>query len=134
MTGSTKFRAQSPQPGLKLIAGSFVGNDTSDPVATSNKGRDWKVVHTATGVYTVTLAGKPAFTQFLYGSANVSKGTAANWTANVRGVSTSAYTFRIECRNAGTLADPTTTDVVQFLVAVQDEGDTSYNSGAGQSL
>lgn len=40
------------------ISGSFLLNGASNPVAASNKGRGWSVVHTGTGVHTITYDDK----------------------------------------------------------------------------
>lgn len=53
---SRVFRdVQALNPEVKIIAGSFKTNASSDPVAADNTGKGWSVARTATGTWTVTL-------------------------------------------------------------------------------
>lgn|SRR5512134_2739823 len=45
------------EPGLALVTGSFLTNNTSDPVATNNRGVHFTVARSGVGTFVVTVRG-----------------------------------------------------------------------------
>ena len=58
-SANTQFRqtdyVRSIDTGVDLLAGSFLANGSSDPVNTQFRGNYFTVVHTGTGIWTVTI-------------------------------------------------------------------------------
>lgn len=55
MANKTFYDVQAVNPGVKILAGSFTTNNTSNPDSTNNTGAGWSVARTGTGELTVTL-------------------------------------------------------------------------------
>lgn len=126
MTISSTFEGTNQLPGVVRLHLSGVGATSSD--MTSVKGCT-SIVHTATGLYTVTL--KKPYKGGLVGfsAAVVTSATAANFDVVLTDISTVATTgvFKIACLSissgnavAGTIADMLTTDTLLMTVDVQD--------------
>lgn len=133
--GRDSFPMTCITPGVKLVTGSFYGNTSSNPPDSASKpqrGRGFTVVHTATGVFTVTITGK--WLAFLHAAANIRLNTASAFFTVCRAVSDSAGTFTISIYDAHdhtadpALTDPGTSDVISFLAFMQDEGDIAHTA------
>ena len=55
MANKTFYDVQAVNPGVKILAGSFTTNNTSNPDSTNNTGAGWSVARTGTREQTVTL-------------------------------------------------------------------------------
>ncbi len=59
LSSNTQFRqtdyVRSVETGVDQLIGSFLANGSSDPLVTQNRGNYFTVVHTTTGVWTVTV-------------------------------------------------------------------------------
>jgi len=55
MASKIFYGVQSLNPGVKVIAGSFTTNGSSNPASANNTGAGWSVARTGTGELTVTL-------------------------------------------------------------------------------
>ena len=55
MASKTFYDVQAVNPHVKILAGSFTTNSSSNPVATNNTGAGWSVARSGTGELTVTL-------------------------------------------------------------------------------
>lgn len=113
-----KKLAQAYQLGTIVLSGSFAPDTASAPTAL--KGAGFSVVHTSTGVFTVTLDKQ--YAELVSANATLQLATAADTQCQIGSVSLSGKTFVINVLTAGTLADvaANANNRVNFVLVVRD--------------